>query len=306
MQISEKGLAFLAGHEGYVSRAYIDPAGVVTIGYGFTMRGRVFAAWWRTRHGRKLRLGDTINRRDADHIMTRMLDDEYEIPVERTFDTLPQHQFDACVSVVYNLGARALTWKWAKALKRGDVKEAAGLLRRTGTTAGGHRLNGLVRRRKEEADLLEHGVYTGVLEGRQRLARPVPPKEPDPVVREAQEALTRFGFDPGVIDGWMGQRTKAAVLAYQRQHPDLVNDGIIGPATLAQLRKDALVVKDSRIGGALVTAVTGGGLFGVPWTWILGSAFGLGLILIVYLIWRYGDVLTRRLQGSAVKREAAP
>lgn len=82
------------------------------------------------------------------------------------------------------------------------------------------------------------GVYPAdhVGEGIQRRVRAKPSTKPDPVVKEAQELLTSRGFNPGAIDGWMGKKTKAALLAYQQAHPHLVNDGILGPATLAQLR----------------------------------------------------------------------
>jgi lysozyme len=41
MAISALGLDFVVRHEGFVSRAYRDPAGIWTIGTGFTNRSRV-------------------------------------------------------------------------------------------------------------------------------------------------------------------------------------------------------------------------------------------------------------------------
>ena len=58
------------------------------------------------------------------------------------------------------------------------------------------------------------------------------------MIREAQGALKALGFDPGPIDGKNGPRTEAATLAYQKTRPELVNDGKIGPYTLASLRAD--------------------------------------------------------------------
>ena len=69
MKISESGLAFIAGHEGFVSSAYRDPVGVLTIGYGFTMRSSVFAAWWRARYNRDLRMGDRITKDGAAQVL---------------------------------------------------------------------------------------------------------------------------------------------------------------------------------------------------------------------------------------------
>jgi hypothetical protein len=67
---------------------------------------------------------------------------------------VPQNVFDAAVSAVFNLGPGALKWRWAKAMKEGDYRQAAAYLRVTGTTAKGRTLPGLVRRRREEANLM--------------------------------------------------------------------------------------------------------------------------------------------------------
>jgi len=42
MKVSDRGVAFIAAHEGFVGRAYRCPAGIPTIGYGFTMQSRIF------------------------------------------------------------------------------------------------------------------------------------------------------------------------------------------------------------------------------------------------------------------------
>jgi len=58
------------------------------------------------------------------------------------------------VSAVFNLGPVALKWRWAKAMKDGDYRQAAAYLSVTGTTAKGKTLPGLVKRRREEANLM--------------------------------------------------------------------------------------------------------------------------------------------------------
>lgn len=159
MRISDRGLAFIARHEGFVARAYRDPVGVLTIGYGFTMASRVFSAFWRERHGRALAPGDRLDRREADELLRRLVDGEYGMSVTRELGELPQHRHDAACSVVFNLGPRALGWRWARALKAGDMRGAAEILGANYNTAGGRRLAGLVRRRREEAALLLSGDY---------------------------------------------------------------------------------------------------------------------------------------------------
>ena len=49
-------------------------------------------------------------------------------------------------------------------------------------------------------------------------------------VTELQRALRSWGFDPGKIDGIFGEKTKAAVLAFQKA-AGLKADGIAGPKT---------------------------------------------------------------------------
>lgn len=289
METSAKGVAFVEAHEGFVSRAYLDPVGVLTIGTGFTNRSGVFRNMW----GRKLKPGDTISREQNQRILKEALAKEYEPPVEAGMPAdATQQEFDAAVSATFNLGARFMTWKAAQLWKSGNRIAAAKHWASNYNKAGGRKLPGLVRRREEEAHLFLTGEYAGVHDRKQHTAgnRPM---LPDPEVQEAQEALKRFGFDPGEIDGWMGKNTKAAVLAYQKTHPHLKNDGKIGPATLSQLRRDAIAVKDSVHKGGGVTAVSTVTAFlsGLPWGWI---AAGVAVAAVAFFAWRYRDVIQRR------------
>jgi len=53
-------------------------------------------------------------------------------------------------------------------------------------------------------------------------------------ILDVQKALSAAGFDPGPLDGVMGPRTRAAIIAYQRAK-GLEPDGIVGPITRAAL-----------------------------------------------------------------------
>ncbi len=61
---------------------------------------------------------------------------------------------------------------------------------------------------------------------------------PDLAVRVAQAALTYLSFDPGGIDGMVGQHTRAAVTAYQR-HSGLPQTGALDAATESKLLAEA-------------------------------------------------------------------
>jgi N-acetylmuramoyl-L-alanine amidase len=67
-------------------------------------------------------------------------------------------------------------------------------------------------------------------------------------VADIQRRLSGLGFDPGGVDGILGDSTQAAITEFQR-NMGLVTDGICGPVTLSELTRVAPV----RGGGDLVT-----------------------------------------------------
>lgn len=301
MHVSKQGRAFIAGHEGNPLTCYLDPVGVPTIGIGFTMRSPAVRRELAKIGITKLVPGKTkITAAQSDAIFAAVLESgdfagavRAGVPGGRI---VKQHMFDAMTSACYNLGPAFMGWRWkAPWAERGDVDGSARIWAGNYNKAGGRKLAGLVRRRKEEARLFADGRYTaGVKEGAPRDEVEKPPLQ-DPVVREAQELLNKLGI-PVKVDGWYGPKTKAAILIYQRMHPHLVNDGVLGPATLSQLRRDVSAVKDA-VGKGL-PSVGGIGalswLAGLPWGWI---ALGALVLVAGYFAWRYRDVIMRRLNG---------
>jgi lysozyme len=289
---SPRGRAFLRAHEGNPLTCYLDPVKVPTIGQGFTMRSKAVRAALAKRGITKLVPGKTkITAAQSDEILLEVLAAEFEPAVVKGSPAgRKQHQMDAAVSAAYNLGVGAMDWQWAKLWRSGKIKAAADYLGSHYNTAGGKKLAGLVRRRKEEADLFLNGIYAGTPAARE--AAPIPPAAPDAAVKEAQEILTSKGFNPGAIDGWMGEKTAAAVREYQKAHPHLVADGILGPATLAQLRRDAAAVKEAATKGASSAVGSGALAFaaGLPWGWI---AAGVAVAVVAYVAYRNRDVLLR-------------
>jgi GH24 family phage-related lysozyme (muramidase) len=292
-KISTQGRAFVRLHEGNPLTCYLDPVGIPTIGTGFTMRSDSVRRELAKIGITKLVPGKTkITAAQSDVILDAVLAAEY-VPavVAGSPSDRKQHELDAAASVTFNLGVGAMNWTWAELWRKGQIKKAAAHLASNYNTAKGKKLPGLVRRRKEEALLFEKGIYTGV--GVTKDVTAAPPVLPDPVVKEAQELLTTAGLNPGAIDGWMGEKTKAAVIAYQKAHPHLIADGIIGPATIAQLRRDAGAAKDVVTKGA--SSAAGSGLLaftaGLPWGWI---AAGVLVVVVGYVAYRNRDVIARR------------
>ncbi|MFK4259117.1 glycoside hydrolase family protein [Agrobacterium tumefaciens] len=292
-KISTQGRAFVRLHEGNPLTCYLDPVGIPTIGTGFTMGSDSVRRELAKIGITKLVPGKTkITVSQSDVILDAVLAAEY-VPavVAGSPENRKQHELDAAASVTFNLGVGAMNWTWAEYWRKGQIKKAAAHLASNYNTAKGKKLPGLVRRRKEEALLFEKGIYTGV--GVTKEVTAEPPVLPDPVVKEAQELLTTAGLNPGAIDGWMGEKTKAAVIAYQKAHPHLIADGIIGPATIAQLRRDAGAAKDVVAKGA--SSAAGSGLLaftaGLPWGWI---AAGVLVAVVGYVAYRNRDVIARR------------
>lgn len=240
--LSVSGAAFVRLHEGFVAKYYLDPIGVGTIGIGFTWRSKAFREWWdKNKPKQKFGPGATMTRAEADDALRFLFDREYGRAVNDFLKKLvPQHVFDGMSSPVFNLGPGSLQWKWAAAAKQGAYGTAAELLRKTGTTARGKKLPGLVRRRKEEALLLERGIYTGVDKAEEPIAEDAMADgmlvrgERGPAVAALILKLAALGYYDGVKDDVFGYGTEAAVMAFQRAN-GLKADGWAGPKTLAAI-----------------------------------------------------------------------
>lgn len=283
MQTSDRGRAFIAAHEGIVTRAYRDVAGVWTIGVGHTAAAGPPAP----------KAGMTISRAEALAILAADLP-RYERRVAAALPGASQPVFDGAVSFDFNTGAvhRA---SWVHELNAGR-REAARRALMQWTKAGGRTVAGLVGRREAEARLIFAGDYGAGAAGAAL---------PSADMRAVQETLAALGFDPGPIDGLAGPRTRAAVLAYQRLHPDLVADGIAGPATRAGLARDlaarkAVAGSAATAAGTAVAAAAGADAAGqgAPLLWGLAAGAALLLALGVFLARRYGGELRRLLFGK--------
>ena len=138
MQISDKGLDLIKRFEGLRLDAYRCPAGIWNIGYGHT--------------GPDVREGLTITPSTAEAFL-RSDAGRFGEGVEECAGPCMQGQFDALVSLAFNLGLSALrSSTLLKLHKLGQHKLAAAEFGRW-VHAGGKELPGLVRRRAAEAAL---------------------------------------------------------------------------------------------------------------------------------------------------------
>lgn len=126
-------------YEGFRSEAYKDSVGVWTIGFGTT---------------RGVKKGDTINKDEARERMLKELDRDYAQVVRiHVKVTLTQSMFDALCSLIYNIGGgNFANSTLKKCLNQKEYKKAVDEFSKW-IYAGGEVLNGLVKRRKSEAEL---------------------------------------------------------------------------------------------------------------------------------------------------------
>ncbi len=145
MQPSLNAVKLIKKYEGFKSDSYLCVAGVPTIGFGSTM--------WAD--GKKVKLGQRISMQEAEKLLLWEITNKANALPKMSIN---QNMLDSIISFVYNLGLGAFLkstlykkvninsfdptirdefMKWSNARINGELK----------------RLPGLVKRRKEEADL---------------------------------------------------------------------------------------------------------------------------------------------------------
>lgn len=152
MRINIEGINLIKDFEQCVLTAYKDAIGIPTIGYGMTFYP----------NGKRVRLGDQISKEQADQMFDYVLAKFAREVQSLVKQPLNDNQFSALVSFAYNVGTD---------IDIDTIPEGLGdstLLKKVNTNpndptirnefmkwvkAGGKTLNGLIRRRKAEADL---------------------------------------------------------------------------------------------------------------------------------------------------------
>jgi Phage-related lysozyme (muraminidase) len=142
MKTSELGLNLIKHFEGLRLQAYQCSAGVWTVGYG---------------HTSGVHPGDIIDEVQAGIFLRNDIAASESTVMRFVTVALSQHQFDALVSFVFNLGSgNFATSTLLRKLNAGDYAVAAEEFPRW-VHAGGKPLMGLVRRREAERNLFMYG-----------------------------------------------------------------------------------------------------------------------------------------------------
>ena len=144
MKISPRGLELIKDFEGFSSKAYLDVVNIPTIGWGNTFY----------EDGTKVKLGDQISKTDALKLLEIVANRDF---ADKIFPSIKvkvtQSQFDAMVSLAYNIGAGAfLKSTLLKKVNAGDFAGAGEEFLRW-NKAGGKEVLGLTKRREREKQL---------------------------------------------------------------------------------------------------------------------------------------------------------
>ena len=140
MLLSNLGIDLICDFEGKRLVAYDDGVGIWTIGFGTTVYP----------NGIRVKKGDTCTEAQAKAYMQNDLK-KFEYAVNDAVNIpLNQNQYDALVSLTYNIGAAAFSKSTlVKKLNAGDIRGAADQFD-VWINAGGKRMQGLVNRRSKE------------------------------------------------------------------------------------------------------------------------------------------------------------
>lgn len=142
MKTSQKGKNLILSFEGFSAKPYLDSAGIPTIGYGNTYYP----------DGKKVTMKDSaISKEKGAQLFSSVLPVYEKIVNNKIKVALTQNQFDALVSHTYNTGGSDTLFSLIN--KKANPETLREWFTSRYITAGGKVLNGLIRRRKAEADL---------------------------------------------------------------------------------------------------------------------------------------------------------
>ena len=145
MRLSEAGIKFIQTWEGLKLKAYRDSKGLPTIGIGTT----------RYPDGTKVQMGDSCTEAQA-YEWFRFDIARFEAVVNRVIKIpLKQNQFDALVSLVYNIGETNFTKGTVDDKLNANQIDAALATWLTYVYSGGRKITGLANRRMAEVKLFK-------------------------------------------------------------------------------------------------------------------------------------------------------
>ena len=335
--VSLNGLNAVRGEEGRALRAYQDSVGVWTIGYGLTNYDRglgfkVGPGVTITEEQAESLLLWSLRANYLPEVLRQ---------IDTAKVSHPQGAVDGGLSFHFNTGGIGKA-TWPGKLNAGDIGGAQASLE-SWNKAGGRVLADLVRRRAHEWSIIsaenyghlsgpeiedDHGRAIGdaslltalpgappaaVKPGDVHTDGPPPVTTPapgvlrlgstGPEVTEMQKQLVALGY-PVPVNGTFDDATVIQVTEFQRHHPHLTADGMVGPATRAGLvRALAMRSKVKTVAKVAPAAPAAAGaahaIFGLH---VSGPVLILGIGLIVaglaYVAWKHRAEIQHAINGA--------
>ena len=141
MKTSNIGIDLIKQFEGCKLKAYLCPAGVWTIGFGNTFY----------LDGSKVVRGQQINQNEANLLLAKLLPKYEEIVNKNIHVSINQNKYDALVSFCWNCGSSQNLFNLINQKATDEVVYNWWINHYV--TGGGKLLQGLIKRRKIEAEL---------------------------------------------------------------------------------------------------------------------------------------------------------
>lgn len=151
--VSNSCIDFIKSWEGFSAVKYQDEVGVWTLGYGMT--------------GEEIEGIENVTEEQATNMLRDWIESKYSPLIKQDLDSkgieLKQNEFDALVSMAYNVGTAGLLGSTLYKNVVAGVRDANTITAnfQLWSNAGGKRLEGLYRRRTKEAAMFLNADYTG-------------------------------------------------------------------------------------------------------------------------------------------------
>lgn len=151
--VSDAGIDFVKSWEGFYPEPYTDCVGVLTLGYGMT--------------GDEIKGLSSVTESQASEMLKNLVNTKYANVIKSDLAdkgvTLSQNEFDAFASFSYNCGTDALLGSTLYKNVVAGVRDANTITDnfQAWSNGGGHRIEGLYRRRTKEAAMFLYRDYTG-------------------------------------------------------------------------------------------------------------------------------------------------
>lgn len=218
--VSEQCINFVKQFEGFCADVEPDCVGVPTLGYGMT--------------GQEIAGLSHVTEEQATQLLRNHINNEYAAPLKNDLDSrgvhLNQNQFDALVSMAYNVGVDSVLGSTLYRNVCQGVRDVNTITQDfcMWDKAGGRTLEGLLRRRKSEAAMFfgSGNIQSNV--SNQSVS--------DSSIANLQRELNSLINANLVVDGLTGPATNAAVKEFQSLM-GLAADGIAGINTWSAINQ---------------------------------------------------------------------